>query len=653
MASNVIGDLSADTFPRVLRANASKIHKYPAFREKEFGIWQTWTWAEVADEIRAFALGLKELGLERGDRYAIIGDNRPQLYWAFTAGQAIGAIPVPCYQDSIADEIAYVLEHAGVQVAVVEDQEQVDKLLEVRDRLPDLRCVVYEDGRGLENYEENGSFLKDIASVFESGREADRIDPALYDAEVEKASADDTAAILYTSGTTGRPKGVVLSHATLMGPAGRAIELEGLTRDDEVLAYLPMAWVGDYVFSVAQAYLAGFCVNCPESPETVLFDLREIGPTYFFAPPRIFENMLTNLMVRIEDAGRIKRGLFSFFMKVARRYGVDILDRKPVPFHARILYAAGRILIYGPLCDVLGLGRTRIVYTAGEAMGVDVFRFFRSLGVNLKQLYGATEASVYISLQTDGDVRADTVGPAFPGVQVRVQDGEVQFRSDGVFLGYYRSPEATSEAMTEDGFVRTGDAGYFDETEHLHIVDRAKDVGKLTNGAMFAPKFIENKLKFHSTIREAVAFGDGRDCVCSMINIDLEAVGSWAERNGISYSGYTDLARRPEVYDLVRDAIVQVNLDLAADSALADSQIRRFLILHKELDADDGELTRTRKIRRTKIQESYGDLLTALYDGSESCRVKVDLTFEDGRTGSIDADVRICGVDEPALAAAA
>lgn len=638
---------SADTFPKVLRANASRLAARPAFREKEFGIWQTWTWAEAAAGVRALALGLRGLGLARGDRYAIIGDNRPQLYWAFTAGQALGAVPVPCYQDSVADELAYVLEHAGVRVAVVEDQEQVDKILEARGRLPALERVVYEDGRGLERYPQEDGFLVALDGVVEQGRRADREDPAAFDAEVDRGTGEDTAAILYTSGTTGRPKGVLLSHAGLMGPARRAVEVEGLSLDDDVLAYLPMAWVGDYVFSVAQAHLAGFCVNCPESPATVLTDLREIGPTYFFAPPRIFENMLTGVRVRIEDALPVKRRMFAFFMDVARRAGVDILDGRPVPLRLRLLYALGRVLVYGPLLDVLGLGRIRVAYTAGEAIGADIFRFFRSLGINLKQLYGSTEASVFITLQRDGDVSADTVGPAFPGVEIRIQDGEVQFRSDGNFLGYYRNEEATREAKTGDGFVRTGDAGYFDEGGHLRIVDRARDVGTLRGGAMFAPKFIENKLKFHAPIREAVAFGDGRDSVCCMINIDLEAVGSWAERRGIPYSGYTDLARRPEVYELVRATVEQVNADLAAEPELAPSQIRRFLILHKELDADDGELTRTRKIRRRAIRENYGDLVDALYDGRDSCRVSAEVTFEDGRRGTVDAEVRICDVAAP------
>ncbi len=644
---------ASDTFPKILRGNAERLADAPAYREKEFGIWQTWTWTEVRDQVRNLALGLRSLGLERGDRIAIIGDNRPHLYWSFTAGQAIGAIPVPCYQDSVADEIAYVCEHAGVRVAVVEDQEQVDKLLESRERLPSLEAIVYTDPRGLERYGDIEG-LVDIETIAQKGKAIHSRDPEDFDREIDRGSAADIAAILYTSGTTGRPKGVLLTHANLIGPAQRAVEFDRLSESDEVLAYLPMAWVGDFVFSIAQCHIAGFCVNCPESPETVLTDLREIGPTYFFAPPRIFENMLTSVTVRMENAARIKRRLFSYFLGVARRVGCDIHDGKRVPLFQRLLYAAGNLLIYAPLRDVLGLGRVRVAYTAGEAIGPDVFRFFRSLGINLKQLYGQTEASVYVTIQADSEAREDTVGPAFPGVELRIQDQEVQFRGDGVFQGYYRNEAATEDALTGDGFVRTGDAGYIDEAGHLRIVDRAKDVGALSDGTLFAPKFIENKLKFHPSIREAVAFGDNRDMVCCMINIDLEAVGDWAERRGIAYSGYTDLAGRTEVYDLVRDAIGEVNADFSRDPALRGSQIRRFLVLHKELDADDGELTRTRKVRRTVISKNYGDLVDALYEGRSSCRVAAEVTFEDGRRGTIEADVQIWDVPEtPPLAKAA
>ena len=646
------GTPAANTFPRLLRANAEHLGGLPAYREKEFGIWQTWTWSEVDAKVRLLALGLRSLGLERGDRFAVIGDNRPALYWSFTAGQAIGAIPVPCYQDSVADEIAYVCGHAGVRVAVVEDQEQVDKLLEARDRLPELRAIVYTDPRGLERYDEVEG-LVGLAAVIEAGRALHGRDPEDYEREVARGRPADVAAILYTSGTTGRPKGVLLTHANLIETARRAVRFDDLNRRDEVLAYLPMAWVGDFVFSIAQCHIAGFCVNCPESPETVLTDLREIGPTYFFAPPRIFENMLTSLMVRMENAALVKRRLFAFFLAVARRVGCDVLDGRRVPPLQRLLYAAGNLLVYAPLRDVLGLGRIRVAYTAGEAIGPDVFRFFRALGVNLKQLYGQTEASVYVTIQADAEARADTVGARFPGVEVRIQDQEVQFRGVGVFQGYYRDEAATAETMTADGFVRSGDAGYFDDAGHLRIVDRAKDVGALTDGTLFAPKFLENKLKFHAWIREAVAFGDGRDRVCCMINIDLEAVGDWAERRGIAYSGYTDLARQEPVYELVRGAIGEVNADLARDPALRGSQIRRFLILHKELDADDGELTRTRKVRRTVIGENYGELVEALYAGRESCRVAAEVTFEDGRRGMIEADVRIWDVDAAAPLAAA
>ncbi len=646
-----VGTTAADTFPKLLRVNAERRGDQPAYREKEFGIWRTWTWSEVAEEVRYLALGYRSLGVERGDRVAIIGDNRPPLYWSFTASQSVGAVPVPCYQDSVADEIAYVCGHAGVRIAVVEDQEQVDKLIEVRDRLSELRTIVYTDSRGLERYGGVEGLISREAVVL-AGKALQARDPEDYNREVARGGPADSAAILYTSGTTGRPKGVRLSHANLIGPAGRAVAFDRLTGRDEVLAYLPMAWVGDFVFSVAQSHIAGFCVNCPESPETVQTDLREIGPTYYFAPPRIFENMLTSIRVRMENAAWIKRRMFAYFLEVARRAGCEILDGARVGPLRRLQYAVGNLLVYAPLRDVLGLGRIRVAYTAGEAIGPDVFRFFRSLGINLKQLYGQTEASVYVTIQPDSEARADTVGPAFPGVEVRIREQEVQFRSDGVFQGYYRDAAATAAVMTEDGFVRTGDAGYLDEDGHLRIVDRAKDVGTLTDGTLFAPKFLENKLKFFAWIREAVAFGHQRDRVCCMINIDLEAVGDWAERRGIAYSGYTDLAGRKEVYGLVRDTIGAVNADLERDPALRGSRIRRFLVLHKELDADDGELTRTRKVRRAVIARHYAELVEALYSDRDSCRVAAEVTFEDGRRGTIEADVPIWDAAAPPAAAA-
>jgi long-chain acyl-CoA synthetase len=636
------GDTAAglDTFPKLLAANARIRGGKPASREKDYGIWQTWTWSEVADEVRALACGLAVLGFKRGDRLAIIGDNRPHLYWAMPAAQAVGGVPVPIYQDSVADEMQYVLAHAECRFAVVENQEQVDKLLEIKDRLPLLETIIYHFPRGMRHYTQD--FLHFYADVQAKGRAFDAATPGFYDDEVAKGGGGDLAIMVYTSGTTGRPKGVMLTADNLIQTARNAADWEGLTDDDEMLAYLPMAWVGDHIFSVAQAFTHGFCVACPESAETVLQDLREIGPTYFFAPPRIFENILTTVMIRIEDAAPWKQRMFHYFMDLAGRVGRDILDGKPVPLIDRLKYRLGEFLVYGPLKNVLGLTRMRLGYTAGEAIGPDIFDFYRSLGLNLKQLYGSTEASVFITIQPNGDIRSDSVGVPAPGVDIRVADtGEVLFKSPGVFQAYYKNDEATAETKTADGWVHTGDAGFLDADGHLKIIDRAKDVGRLTDGTLFAPKYLENKLKFFPFVSEAVTFGDGRGYVAAFINMDLEAVGNWAERRGLAYTGYTDLAGRPEVLDLIADCVDKVNADLAQDDKLAGSQIKRFLILHKELDADDGELTRTRKVRRSVITERYGDLIAALYSDRDHCEVTATVTFEDGRTDTIHADLKI------------
>ncbi|MAN80285.1 MAG: long-chain fatty acid--CoA ligase [Magnetovibrio sp.] len=636
------GDHAAglDTFPKLLAANARIRGGKPASREKDYGIWQTWTWSEVADEVRALACGLAALGFKRGDRLAIIGDNRPHLYWAMPAAQAVGGVPVPIYQDSVADEMQYVLAHAECRFAVVENQEQVDKLLEIKDRLPLLETIIYHFPRGMRHYTQD--FLHLYAEVQDKGRALDAATPGFFDEEVAKGAGADLAIMVYTSGTTGRPKGVMLTADNLIKTARAAAEWEGLTDDDEMLAYLPMAWVGDHIFSVAQAFTTGFCVACPESAETVLEDLREIGPTYFFAPPRIFENILTTVMIRIEDAAPWKQRMFHYFMDLAGRVGRDILDGKPVPIADRVKYWLGDLLVYAPLKNVLGLTRMRLGYTAGEAIGPDIFDFYRSLGLNLKQLYGSTEASVFITIQPNGDIRSDSVGVPAPGVDIRVADtGEVLFKSPGVFQAYYKDDTATADTKTADGWVHTGDAGFLDADGHLKIIDRAKDVGKLTDGTLFAPKYLENKLKFFPFVSEAVTFGDGRDYVAAFINMDLEAVGNWAERRGLAYTGYTDLAGRPEVLELIADCVDKVNADLAQDDKLAGSQIKRFLILHKELDADDGELTRTRKVRRNIIAERYDDLITALYSDRDHCEVTATVTFEDGRTDTIHADLTI------------
>ena len=634
----------ANTFPKLLLRNARLYAGRPAYRHKDLGIWQVWTWAQVLEEVRAFSVGLRELGLKRDDKVAIIGSNRPRLYWAMCAAQALGGVPVPIYADSVAQEMAYILDHAEVTIAVVEDQEQVDKLLSIVDRLPRLALIIYDETRGLRDYDHQR--LKSIADVQKLGRDslgADVDGLQRWETAVAAGKGEDLAIMLYTSGTTGRPKGVMLNFDNLIISAVNGNLFDQLGPDEEVVAYLPLAWVGDHVFSYAQPFTAGFCVNCPESPETVSEDRREIGTTYAFAPPRIYENLITLTMVRMEDAGRLKRHMFRYFIAVARRWGEKILNREKVPLHARLLYWLGELLVYGPLKNRLGVSRIRLAYTAGEAIGPEIFRFWRSLGVNLKQLYGQTEASVYITAQPDGEIYAETVGKPNIGVDVKIaENGEVLFKSPGVFLGYYKDPQQTAQTKTPDGWVHTGDAGFIDpKTGHLKIIDRAKDVGRLNDGSLLAPKYIENKLKFYPNIREAVVYGDKRDCVCAMLNIDLTAVGNWAERNNIVYGSYQELAAHPRVYDMLAEHVEEVNRSLAEEKAMAGAQIRRFLILHKELDADDGEVTRTQKVRRGFVAERYAPLITALYNGLREADISTEVTFEDGRKGMLSARVKI------------
>ncbi|MGE5148538.1 MAG: AMP-binding protein [Rhodospirillaceae bacterium] len=627
-----------DTFPKLLAELAVARPHAPAYREKEYGIWQTYDWAHVARQVNQLAAGLAALGLSRGDRLIVVGDNRPRLYWAMAAAQSLGGVPVPVYQDSVTEELAYVVEHAGARFAIAENQEQIDKLLEIQKSVPALGTLIYDDPRGMRHYQG----LLSYDEALERGRKRLAEQPALVSDQVAQGRGSDDAIMLYTSGTTGRPKGAVLSYDNLVWAAKAGAAFDGLKAGDELLSYLPMAWVGDHLFSYAQGYVVGLVVNCPESASTVMTDLREIGPTYYFAPPRVLENLITQVMIRMEDAGGLKRKLFHFFMAHARKVGPALIDGRPVGLVDRLLYRLGDLLVYGPLKNTLGMSRVRVAYTAGEAVGPEIFNFFRALGVNMKQLYGQTEASVFVTIHPNGEVYSDTVGKPVANVELRIADtGEVLYRSPGVFKEYFKNPQATNDTKTADGWVHTGDAGYLDERGHLRIIDRARDVGKLNDGTLFAPKFIENKLKFFPHINEAVAFGDGRDFVTAFVNIDMTAVGDWAERRNIAYASYQELAAHPAVYDLIEEEIGRVNRDLANKPRMAGAQIRRFLILHKALEADDGELTRTNKVRRGFIGERYKVLVDALYSSAKDVHIKVDMTFEDGRKGTIEGDIAI------------
>ena len=639
-----MGDKKLDTFPKLFRNHAEVRGQDVAFRNKDLGIWQSYTWAESWEETRKLAYGLYDMGFRRGDRLILVGENRPYFYWAMAAAQALGGTPVPAYQDGLPDDYAYLIEHAEARFALAENQEYVDKLLSASEGESVLSFIIYQDSRGMRDYDEES--LISLEQMMGRGARAEAADPDLLDQWIDKGTGDDISVIPYTSGTTGRPKGVALTFKNVLETAQLANEFDGLTSSEDILSYLPMAWIGDHIFSYCQALTAGFTVNCPESQAAVMVCLRDIGPTYYFAPPRVFENLITDVTIRMEDASALKKRLYRHFMELAERVGVSILDNEPVSLLDRLHYGIGRYLVYNPLKDTLGLSRTRLAYTAGEAIGPEIFRFYRSIGVNLKQLYGQTEAAVFIAMQPDGEIFADTVGPPAPWVEIKIDDnGEVLYRSVGVFKEYLKNPDATKETRSEDGWVRSGDAGYILPNGHLKIIDRAKDVGKLKDGSLFAPKYIENKLKFFSNIREAVVFGDNRDNVTAFINIDINAMGNWAERRTIAYASYQELSSLPEIAGEIATHVAKVNADLAADPQMAASKIRRFLVLPKELDADDGELTRTRKVRRNAIEERYGNLINALYTDQDECELNLQVTFEDGRTGQLNANVAIHTVD--------
>jgi long-chain acyl-CoA synthetase len=629
------------TIPRLLQRTAQQHPARAAIREKDRGIWQSYTWRAYHDHVRDFALGLAALGFARGDRLSVIGDNRPRLYWAQVAAQALGGVSVPVYQDSIAKELAFVWNHAEVSVIVAEDQEQVDKVQGLKAELPSVRCVIYDDARGLAQYRVD--WLRSFAEVEELGREFGRTHPGYFEAEIDKGRPDDLAFVCYTSGTTGSPKGAMITHANAIETATIAGRSEDFRVDDDYLAYLPMAWVGDAFYTLIMSLYVGFACNCPESPETVQRDLRELGPTLLLAPPRIWENMLTGVLVRAADATPLKRRVFERFRRVAEEVEILRADGKPVPVGLRLAHALGEFFVYGPVRDQLGLRRTRWALTGGAPLGPDTFRFFRAIGVNLKQVYGSTETTGLVSLQPSAEANPTTAGRPCAGIEVRIADrGEVLVKGGGVFRGYLKNDEATREVIDPEGWFHTGDAGFIDPRGHLVIIDRAKDVGALLDGTPFAPQFIENKLKFSPYIREAVAFGHERPFVAAMVAIDMATVGNWAERRGLPYTSYADLSQKAEVRALIAEEIRKCNVTLPDAT-----KVRRFLLLTKDLDADDAEMTRTRKVRRRYVAEKYAGVIEAFYTGRQEVELTTSITYEDGRTASIQARARIEDVEAP------
>ncbi len=634
------------TLPQYLVNNAREFPREPALREKDRGIWQQWTWADYLEHVRAIALGLVGLGFQRGDKIAFLSDNRPQLYAAMVAAQAVGGIPVPLYQDSIAREVQYVIDHADATVVYAEDQEQVDKVLDLKDKLPKVRKVVYDDPKGMRHYAD--PLLMSLTELEAAGTRLHAERPGRFDELVGAGRGEDLALICYTSGTTGLPKGAMVSHDNLVHAIRGILELERYERTDEVLAYLPAAWVGDTFWSLAGSLIVGFTVNCPERPETVLDNLKEIGPQLLVAPPRIWENLVSLVQVKMADASWTKRLLYRWLMPAGEEAARRQMENQPIGAGLRLRHALGEFFVFGPLRDHLGFRRTRYAYTGGAPLGPEIFLFFRAIGINLKQVYGQTEITGVSCVQRDGDVKLGTVGKPFPNTEVQLTEaGEVISRSPGVFAGYYKNPEATA-ATIKGGWLYSGDAAMFDPDGHLIVIDRAKDVTALRDGTKFAPQYIENKLKFSPYIKEAVAVGQDRSYVGAMVNIDMENVGKWAERRQIAYTTYADLAQKLEVYDLIAQEVERVNRDLPEAT-----RIRKYVLLVKELDADDEEVTRTRKVRRGFVAKKYADIIEALFSDRPSVPISTVITYQDGRQAQLETDLAIRTVGEPARELAA
>lgn len=627
-----------DTLPRLLVRNARRYgDRKIALREKEFGIWQTFTWKDYLEHVRFFCLGLISLGLEKNDKVAMIGDNRPEWVFAELAAQCAGAVPLGIYQDSTPKEVGYVIDHSDAKFVVAEDQEQVDKILELRDSIPKVQRVIYTDPKGMRSYDDE--FLLEFKKVEDLGRDLHARDPDLFRGVVSAGTGEDIALIAYTSGTTGLPKGSMLSHTNILKMAGNLIRVDPKYTDDEFVSFLPLPWIGEQMMSVGSALLVGFTVNFPEEPETVQENIREIGPNVMFSPPRIWENLAASVQVKIMDASPLKRLAFNLALPIGYKMADCSFEKRKPSLVLRIQYLLAYLLAFRALKDRLGFSRLRSASTGGAALGPDTFRFFHGLGVNLKQIYGQTEISGISCIHYDGDVNFDSVGKPIPETEIAISpDGEILSRSPSVFRGYYKNDEATAETV-KDGWLHSGDAGHFTDDGHLVVIDRIKDVMQMSDRTMFSPQFIENKLKFSPYIKEAVVIGDQRKFITAIVNIDMEIVGKWAEKNRTSYTTYTDLSSKPVIYGLIEGEIRKVNLDLYRINKA--SVIAKFVLLYKELDADDDELTRTQKVRRGFIGERYRDVIEAMYTDMESVPIDTTIKFQDGRTTRIKTTVAV------------
>lgn len=627
--------MTADTLPKLLRENAARYADKVALREKRFGIWQSITWAQYRDRVRAFALGLREMGFVAGDHVAVIGDNRPEWVVTEIAAQVLGGAAIGIYQDSVVEEVAYIVKQCDAKFIIIEDQEQVDKLLEIRDDLTTVQKLIYYDPRGLRRYEDD--LLMPFPDVEALGETVHSQSPALFDELIDNGKPDDVAIVSTTSGTTSKPKLAQITHQNLISMGRGLTKVDGFAQEHQFVSFLPLAWIGEQMIAMACGMLVGFALNFPEEPATVQNDIREIGPHIMFAPPRIWENLLSTVQVKIEDAGWLKQRAFRWALGVGHRIADKKFAKQSLSLWDNVQFSIAHGLVFLNLLDQIGLRHIRWAYTGGAALGPDVFRFFHAMGVNLKQGYGQTETTGICVIHRDGDIKFQTVGLPLGGAEIKIaESGEILARGPMCFPGYYRNESATTDTLI-DGWVHTGDAGYLDEDGHLIVIDRAKDVMTLHDGTKFSPQFIENKLKFSQYIKEAVVFGgDGYLFVTAMINIDFGNVGKWAENNKMSYTTYTDLAQKDRVYDLIRQDVDRTNADLPPAA-----QIQRFILLHKELDADDAELTRTRKVRRGFVAERYHEIISALYGDGDAVDIVSTITYQDGRTQTLELTLRI------------
>lgn len=628
-------NLNEATFVKLLKANAERFSdRKAAVRFKSLGIWQTRSWKQYYGQVKHFSLGIASLGLAPGDTAAVIGNNRPATLYSVIGIQAAGGIPLCLYQDTPSTELLKLLEQFDVKYVVAEDQEQVDKLLEIKSRLPGLAGVIYCDPRGMRNYRQE--HLTPYENVISQGSKLDEQHPGRFENSVESGKGDDIAIICKTSGTGGPPRGAMLSFRNLLSMAKSLDQVDPKKENDEFVSLLPMAWFGEQMISLTSALMIGFAVNFPEKPETVMSDLREIGPQVIFSPPRVWEEIASSVQVRIMETTPFKRFMYDTFMPLGRRVAELRLAGKPVPFLASVLQGIAHICLFRALRDRLGLSRVRSALTGGSALGPDVFTFFHSIGVNLKQVYGLTEISGISCIHRDGDIQGTTVGLPLPGTEIDISpEGEILLKSDGVFKGYYKDQQATANVL-EDGWLHTGDSGFIDKNNHLVVLDRLQDVMQLADGSKFAPRFTESKLKFSPYIREAVVIGKDRPYLTALVCIDGRVVGKWAGDSKISFTTYSDLTAKAEVYDLIEKELIKANQQLPE----ADG-IRKFTLLYKDLDADESELTRNGKVRRNIVEERYADIIAAVYAGAESLPIDTTIDLQDGKSARIQTTVQI------------